>query len=1113
MPLTSFCVPCCLDYVLPRSPELPTTLHEMEFAECSSWGVTSCVGASHVIYLYKGAKFKVRFNEQEGEITWVGTRSHVEFTMPAPRSGGRAAEEGDTDTRELLEGAVLVDVIEGLGQRASNPKVVAKRAGMPKDNFCIPFATRLKMKSRPNAPVLVLKERTPYDFVLQWEPPKDGGVVDDSVTHYEVQLRTTAPSGTYYPWRALWCGAGHESPDFSLARADRAHGFASSSEKVERVSAEEDGASRMRSKSAKASTGRGSTSPEPPKRRGSTQTPEPSPMVASGGGLEALAAVTAAVTAETEKKEEAEAEEEEPETNKVPTYTYRLAVDPSLFGQVRIRCWSRGEVRPSPYSEAVSLPRHKGIVKGVDATRQEIVTDMKAYFGKLSQHVTTGQPLGYRIGNAASLNTWGGDAPPPPPPPTAQDLQTGLVMAPVPYDVPRLPKDLPGLTAAGDALARYYRDVGVIGGGGGVLFGLRIDHVLHAITGSPTTDGQYSPRRTVASLEQPLLALVEVAYADVICPLLDVVSVLKPQWQLLDEKLYAIVAQIAAHSAHYAACEQHLREILVVMLDWYETMQQSAPERALTFHLEHSEYSKAAKQKLAKEFGEKLATVAWRLSHEVVEMMIDIRQAMLHEAMDYTPTAEAVRERHLRRGLKRENTQRYGMGFGTVAASPSAAPATEVAISAGSGEKLEAESRGLRKAGMYSVMLVKDMNRVHKEAQERAMKELNTATSIVARAQSFGSQLKVNVEVKAQARAVAAHNLREEALAEKEAERARAIAEGRAKLAAVLAKEQAEAEVVQAGLADAVVESEEPEESITTSAPVEPSLYAQPYNGYVQTPYRRVVLAMAMQPNKKDWATLRESSPPPSTRVRSGPPSSARQAPTMISEASATDASSAAGRAYTIPSPRAPTHRQAPPPPVRLGGASKAKGSGRPPLVQRHLPRRGPPKRPDWLRDNFIGDAHALGRACAATMHGAFDKARVLGYGTLDHLVAEYEMRSARTQQHLYVLETQTAMANVANEESLRGELARSSPSGSQVAHRVAPSPPSSPARGTPRPAWRTPPRKPPPSTPSNDELVERALLPFHPAYVTVSPFPERVVPQPPYPSPATPHVRPMSAR
>ena len=67
------------------------------------------------------------------------------------------------------------------------------------------------------------------------------------------------------------------------------------------------------------------------------------------------------------------------------------------------------------------------------------------YFRGLTNHVTCGKPVAHRIGNAASTSKWGGDAPPPPPPPTAKEAVMGHVMAPVPYDVPRLPKDLPGI--------------------------------------------------------------------------------------------------------------------------------------------------------------------------------------------------------------------------------------------------------------------------------------------------------------------------------------------------------------------------------------------------------------------------------------------------------------------------------------------------------------------------------------------------------------------------------------------------------------------------------------------------------------------------------------------
>jgi hypothetical protein len=162
-----------------------------------------------------------------------------------------------------------------------------------------------------------------------------------------------------------------------------------------------------------------------------------------------------------------------------PLFSYTLPVDSKLFGRVRIRCWAEGEARPSPWSKPVALPRVKEHCDGKDDLhRQSVMKEMGRYFKGLSQHVTYGHPVWYRIGNPPSHNTWGGDSMPPPPPPTEKEKQKGLVMAPVPYDVPRLPNDIEGLRVAGDELAAFYREMGVPGGGGGLLFGMRVDHVL-----------------------------------------------------------------------------------------------------------------------------------------------------------------------------------------------------------------------------------------------------------------------------------------------------------------------------------------------------------------------------------------------------------------------------------------------------------------------------------------------------------------------------------------------------------------------------------------------------------------------------------------------------------
>ena len=52
----------------------------------------------------------------------------------------------------------------------------------------------------------------------------------------------------------------------------------------------------------------------------------------------------------------------------------------------------------------------------------------------------------------------------------------GNVMAPVPYDVPRLEND--EHSCAGDELARVYRELGVVGGGGRLLCGRHIGGAL-----------------------------------------------------------------------------------------------------------------------------------------------------------------------------------------------------------------------------------------------------------------------------------------------------------------------------------------------------------------------------------------------------------------------------------------------------------------------------------------------------------------------------------------------------------------------------------------------------------------------------------------------------------
>ena len=266
------------------------------------------------------------------------------------------------------------------------------------------------------------------------------------------------------------------------------------------------------------------------------------------------------------------------EASSEPVYSSTLPCDPALFGKLRIRCWSYTDSRPSESTE-LHFPRYKGNPE-VDIKQQMVIDARAEYFQqRCLAHVSPGfEPVGHRIGNPAGKNEWGGDVAAPPPPPSAKEKAMGNVMAPIPYDMPRLPKSVDGLTAAANALASFYRLCGVPGGGAGTLFHKRIDHVLHAIAGTPTENGESSPRRTVAGLGEPLMALAEVIYADVLVELFAKVPTLKAQWQFLEEKVYGVVGRMVSYNAHYTVCEPHVKDILFVMIEVWETLRQCQPE-------------------------------------------------------------------------------------------------------------------------------------------------------------------------------------------------------------------------------------------------------------------------------------------------------------------------------------------------------------------------------------------------------------------------------------------------------------------------------------------------------------------------------------------------------
>jgi len=265
-----------------------------------------------------------------------------------------------------------------------------------------------------------------------------------------------------------------------------------------------------------------------------------------------------------------------------------------------------------------------------------------------------------RIGNGPSLCVWGGDAPPSPPPLTAKEKAAGVLRPAIPFDVPRLPPRTPGLQEAGATLARLYRALGLVGGGGGLLCGLRIDSILHAVVGTPTSNGKASPSRTVATLRQPMMALCEVFYQDILRPMLDLVVVLKDEWRVVDEKLCGIIAQIAAHQKRYYACEQHLITIVQSFLEIGEMMRQCQEGHVLARHLTLKDYSKSLKCTLQEELALRICNVLWRLSTDLMMMLVSVQKPLsVLQLRAGTFIANAASAAFKRRKMRRVWTRAY----------------------------------------------------------------------------------------------------------------------------------------------------------------------------------------------------------------------------------------------------------------------------------------------------------------------------------------------------------------------------------------------------------------------------------------------------------------------
>ena len=702
----------------------------------------------------------------------------------------------------------------------------SQRAGMPEKGMKIPFSCRLKSRGRPSAPALHFRERTAADFTVVWTAPITPAGKPDTVTHYELQLATAAPNGTYYAWQELWCGAGHELElDPRIAAAQKMGDSVMTNRLQDELEEERQVLITERQQALSEST-KGSRS----------STPSIITEIDNTGGP-------------------------------IPVYSYTLPCDPHLFGQLRIRCWAAGEERPSKFSRPVSLQRVKGKAE-VDIKLQMVMNIRSEYFTSLSQHVTCGKALPYRIGNPPSLNKWGGDSIPPPPVPTAKERAMGNVMAPVPYDVPRLKND--ECSHAGDELARAYRELGVVGGGGGQCFGLRIDHILHGIAGTPTEDGLSSPRRTVASMNEPLMALLELAYADALLPLIDATPVLRSEWQAVDEKVYGVVARISSHRAHYKVCEPHVKEILVIMLEIYETARQCQPEQHLHFHLTHIDYSKTVKQQLKAELSEKLKGASWRLSTELLKMQLAVRKAAPTEEATYglVDDSETNGPVELAGVLKEGSSQVYVplqlatmKRVSTKVSAVTKALATKASANMLTPSDEDRPSLKLAKTAAAvapSLSLLKGIHEQSVAAQERARARMEETIVAFVRARRAGRRLfrviDDRLQAKREAELIASSKTAEENGARRKAEiSAQADIQASSEAArAAEARQDLRRKLLAASstaLSGRGLQSDMLEHKVA-------AFWEAPYE---MTPYRQKVLEMTKQPNQVAWEALRKT--------------------------------------------------------------------------------------------------------------------------------------------------------------------------------------------------------------------------------------------------------------
>jgi len=443
------------------------------------------------------------------------------------------------------------------------------------------------------------------------EPPK--------VTLYSLELSVPGASGTYGPFAQIWQGDGLVHPDFTPDGFEKA----STAEWLQAVHEKEQAACEA-AQAAEAAN---------------------DDAAADGAGMETISADEAPAAAPSAAAKGAA------EGIDAPPFQYILDVAPELQGRLRMRCWCEGELRPSAYSAEAKLTKWLAKIETKDQARLELERRRRAWLAEQSlpprsENAWTAD-CATGVGELSMLSQPGttGTTVREVPPPEKQPLEL-----PCPYELPQ-PSGVDGLAVAGARLARLYLEIGVPDGPKGLLFGLHIDHVLLAICAG----------RVGASVREPLMALLELAYADTMLPMLDTVVVAGHEWAFVLEKLSGVVTQVLTFRASYAAVEAQVGALLLVLLELYETMRQCEFEMLLALHCTDAEYPKHVKRALKGELVDKICATLWQLSTELLKLQISERGSAVEHGTAHTTDAIMRLQviSHLTTGARKKRAARW----------------------------------------------------------------------------------------------------------------------------------------------------------------------------------------------------------------------------------------------------------------------------------------------------------------------------------------------------------------------------------------------------------------------------------------------------------------------